>query len=147
MSPKAPRNIGTLLNDPSGHLSTITRHVRHLQRLNEALYAILPVRLKSHVVVANFTGGILVLCADSPAWATQLHYHLALVMEALRKQLPGLQDIRVRNARPMPATAEKNKPRQMQLTRKSSNCLSICADHVNDQKLRNALRRLARYGR
>ena len=147
MPPKAPRKLGTLLNEPGSHLSAITRHARHLRRLNEALYAILPARLKSHVVVANFTDGILVLCADSPAWATQLHYHLALVTEALRKQLPGLQDIRVRNTRPMPAAPQKCKPRQMQLTRKSSNCLSICADHINDQKLRNALRRLARYGR
>jgi len=146
MSSRPPQIVATLLTSADGRLRTLLQHARYLQRLNDRLYDILPARLKSHVALANVTKTSVILCAESSAWATQVHFHVSELLEALKEDLPGITDIKIKTARPMSPDRKRLAARQPRISATTKRCLSTCADGIEDPGLRKALRRVAERG-
>ena len=137
-----------------GESVTITRHGRPVARLvpvedsdrdraNRAMHAYLPPHMQDHARLIKLDSGGWVIQTDSPAWATRLRY----VLPELRRQLgehfkteiPKLQ-VKVR------PQAEKQSPpgRRIELNAKNADLLRGVAANVSDQRLGDALMRLAK---
>ncbi len=120
---------------------------RRIARLNAALSRLLPAGLAGHCRVANLRDGILVLAADSPAWASRLRFHADKLLKSLNKEC-DLGAGRVRTI-VVPAAALPTRrpiPRKP-ISSHTARLIEQCADGIGDPALQAALRRLARRSR
>jgi hypothetical protein len=128
-----------------GTLHAISSHARQLESLQRIIQACLNEPLCSHVQLANYRKGLLILQTDSPVWASKLRY---LVPE-LRKQcqlhpsFQSLRDIRILVApfRAEPRPVQRPQPR---LSAASRQILESTAENINDPGLKASLLRLSR---
>ena len=94
---KTPTRIGSLVAaDPI--LQRLLARARALQTLDEVVRAWLPDKLAEKVKVAVVREGVLVLCAESPVWATRLRYEVPTILEraSLHPELNHLKAVEVR---------------------------------------------------
>ena len=94
---KTPTRIGALVAaDPV--LQRLLTRARALQQLDEVVKTWLPGKLAEKVTVAVVREGVLVLCAESPVWATRLRYEVPNLLEkaALHPELNHLKAVEVR---------------------------------------------------
>ena len=94
---KTPTRIGTLVAaDPV--LQRLLARARALQQLDEVVKTWLPEKLAEKVKVAVVRDGVLVLCAESPVWATRLRYEVPTVLEKASQhpELSHLKAVEVR---------------------------------------------------
>ncbi len=142
---KRPVEISRILYRRSGELRPLAERVRALQRAGDAVKQCLPAALSAHVELANLRGRVLVLSADSAAWATRLRFHRkALLRDVSSATGSEIGDLRI-----------KVSPREELLRRvapprppgeKARRHMHNVADHIGDPGLADALRRLADNG-
>lgn len=87
----------TWLSHSGGTLATLLAKARVLDTLTARVRPHLPVPLRNHCRVVNIEDRLLVLAADSSAWAMKLRFQAPTLIEALRgsKDLAALQTVRV----------------------------------------------------
>ena len=137
-------SVSDLVARPSGDLARLLAHARHLAELDGALREFLGEPLGQHCRVANVTDRTVTLLADSPAWCSRLRFRGTEVLQHLRRITgrPAFSHIVVR-VRPPHAVRPEPLRRRPRLSGATAKLLRSVAAGTEDQRLRNALLRLA----
>lgn len=128
-----------------GHLKQLTAQAARLDKLDRLLKAGLPPSLQDHTRLAAIRDGCLVLHVDSAAWATQLRYRTPEILAQLPAE-PEFDEVRSIRIRTRPAEhrdATHTAPARP-LSQASVDAVLAQADCTDDERLREALLRLAR---
>ena len=142
------KNIVRLLAGSPDGLQAVLNHSQRLETLNRVLRGCIPAPLNQHCQVANLRDNILVLHADSSAWALKLRYGSRTLLQQLRQRgMPGLDTIEVKVRPPNPTLHRPEKIRSVQMSAKTAQLLDSIASGINDSPLKNALQRLAQHGK
>ncbi|EKT55919.1 DUF721 domain-containing protein [Providencia sneebia] len=81
----------------SNPLRTIQRNAMAINKLNQAVKALLPTEIKPMCRVANYRNSILVIEVANASWMTRLNYEKLNLLSALRGSiLPSLSSIDIR---------------------------------------------------
>ena len=83
--------LGVILGRDA-NLADLCQRGRHLQRLDKKLKRRLDPGLQDYFELANIRGDVVVLLAESPAWAARLRYQVPLILAAC--QALGLDSIK-----------------------------------------------------
>ena len=137
------RTAADCLRGPRGRLATLMAQSDRLIRINRLFQALLPPHLQPHARLTSLTPQHWLVETDSAAWATRLRYVLPGLQSQLgaelRQTVPPLK-LQIRPAAPEPPVPIR-RPR---LTRTGAEALEGAARDVSDERLGEALRRLAR---
>lgn len=95
------KSVGKLLQDTSGELGGLLAHAERLQRAQRLLHAHLPVPLAQHCQVANIKEDMIVVHADSSAWAAKLRFQVAGMLGHLiqQQEFSSLRAVRIKVSR------------------------------------------------
>ena len=129
-------------------LRVIERQPVALIRLEKRISGYLDPKLASHTRVANARDGILVLQADSPAWAARLRQQVPTLITRLREtgETGPVEQIRV-TVRPADQTGPPPARPMARLSSRSAAEIEAAAEAIDDRALGSALKRLARHRR
>jgi hypothetical protein len=114
--------------------------------LDERVKKLLAPPLDQHARVASLRDQVLVIQADSPAWAARIRYlvpELLGQLDASTGQFPRIQSIRVRVA-VEPCAQAREPAHRPPVSVQAAVELRRQAETVSDDRLRDALLRLAR---
>ncbi|HLA74973.1 MAG TPA: DciA family protein [Gammaproteobacteria bacterium] len=142
---KYPKAVGKLLIEEGGDLRRLLDHAQRLQQATRIVHEGLSPPLNEHCRVANIKDSMLVLHADSPAWAAKLRFQVAAMLAQLNRA-PGfgeLRSIRVKvcpQARVQPEVVSK--PRS--LSPRVAALISSVAETSTDPALKEVLLRLSK---
>jgi len=127
-------------------LKQLTAQAERLEALDRLFGRDLPAQLRAHVRLAAVRDGCLVVHADSAAWATQLRYRTPEIIASLppEPEFAGVRSLRVRNR--APAAEATPMPARARMSLDAAAAIEAQAQHTDDERLRAALRRLARRG-
>lgn len=129
--------------NPQG-VARLLAQTRELTALAEVMARGLSPHLLSHCRLANLRGGILVLQADSPVWASRLRYSLPALIEHLQGHgWPQVKEARVRVKPPLPPALPG---RRAVMSDKTGTLLKTVAAACTDPEMAAAWRRLSRHG-
>ncbi len=121
------------LLDISRSISSMTDRVRTMISGPESQHVQSVTPSKSGVIVWT----------DSPTWASRLRFHVPALTHRL-KQCDGFAGVEHVAIRVLPAEApQPEAKRQVAMSMQSAETLWVCANHVSDPELSDALRRLA----
>lgn len=142
---KAPKPLFKLLHGSSEGLSRLLAHARRLAAIGRTVDSVLGHPLADHCRVSNLRGNILVVQADSPAWAARLRYRAPALLATLRapETLPELRNIQIKI---IPQTARPGRgraTRQIRMSASTARLIDTVAASMDDPTLQSALRRLA----
>lgn len=135
------RGVGTYLNGT--RLRRIAKLIGEQQSLVSAVRQVLPASVAAHCVSAVIEGSRLTLFADSVVWATQLRFLGPEVARMLGSRIQTPYEVRVRVAPPKAYAQSPAISVIKPLSRATGRLLSETAASVSDQRLQEALRRLA----
>ena len=122
---------------------------QHLAKLNRVLQTTLEQHQIKQCKIANFRNGTLILETASSVWLNRLNYARLQIIQALRKELPGLVSLEVninpelakRKSAPV-ATQTQVKPNPRKLSQTASDHIMALAETAPDG-LKEKLERLA----
>lgn len=139
-----PSQLTKLLDQSASAAGNILRRGQYLQRLNQLLSRVLDTESRLHCRIGNVRDGLLILYTDSTAWATRLRYQAPALLAQLQQQkgLEGLQKIELRV---LPEGKQEVKHQKASLSNEAASCITACADGIEDERLRNALKHLAKH--
>ena len=128
-------------------LSELVGQTKLLVKIDKLVQRHLDIPFKMHCKVANYRENTLYLHVDSPAWATRLRFATPSLVPKLQqsKELAGLKDIQIYQAKIIPPHKPKKKAIKKRLSKDTADQLNCLADCVTDEKLAKALKRLARH--
>ncbi|NIR28599.1 MAG: DUF721 domain-containing protein [Gammaproteobacteria bacterium] len=140
-------SVRELVSGTASPLRGLLQHARDLERVDGLVRQHLGTPLNRHCRLANLTPRTVVLHADSPVWSARLRYRTPDILALLRRRLkqPGLREAQVR-VRP-PAQPAPRPPARPRLSAGTAALLHSVAEGIEDPRLRQALRRLARHRR
>lgn len=110
------------------------------QRLLTQVTGLLPAPLHEHCVGAQASGGVLLLHADSPLWASRLRFQAPALLKMLRQQGANFNSCQVRIQPPLRRTDTR---KGAQLSTTAAQQLDQLADGIGDSALSQALHKLA----
>jgi len=141
------RNPDVLKRSPDT-FQAVLNHTQRLEALNRTLRGCIPAPLNQHCQVANLRDNILILHADSSAWALKLRYSSRVLLQQLRQRgVPGLNAIEVKVRPHNAAIRRPEKIRHAHMSGKTAQLLDSIASDISDDRLKVALQRLARHGK
>ena len=139
------RRINQCLN---AQLSTICQKTIQLEMLNQKINRYLPETLQGHCQVASFNQGKMMLVLDEVSLATELHYFLPTLRDALRTQggLHQLASVNINSRAGAVATVIRPKKRleAINLSSKARVVIEQASIDCDYEPLKNAWRRLGR---
>ncbi len=142
MSNGKPRPLRDLLETGCGGVAaTLLNRARVQQNLTLQARKLLPANLDRHLQAAVVRDGLLVLVADSPAFASRLRYCGSAVLTGLG--LPAGTTLRVKVGTLAPGNSMKRAPERRTLSAQSADLLRRVASTIEDAHLREAMLRLA----
>jgi hypothetical protein len=127
-----------------GHLSELLKRAQALEKLNAYVKTLLPQPLQAHCQVANLRDGVLVMQVDSSAWASQMRFVQASVLQAWQvesAQIPRPKQIVVHIVSRYQAPPVV--PVKPLLSQHNAELLQSTADCLADSALSHALQKLA----
>lgn len=119
----------------------VLQKAQRLQQMQTQLSQLLPADLAPHVTLTNLRGSLLLLSADSNAWAMRLRYLCPDLLAQLRQKGWPCQRIDIKVATgyappPAPTVQRKLSPTARQLLRQT-------AQHLDNPELAASLKKLA----
>ena len=141
----SPARLGRIVTRLT-QLKQLTAQAERLEALDRLFGRDLSAALRAHVRLAAVRDGCLVVHADSAAWATQLRYRTPEIIASLpaEPEFAGVRSLRVPNR--APAAAPPPMPARARMSLDAAAAIEAQAEHVADERLRAALRRLAQRG-
>lgn len=139
---KTPVPIQKVLTGSSEELHRLMDRAAYLAHLNAKLAHLLPKPLADHCQVSALKGRTLVIYSDSPGWTTKLRFSAPLLLKTLKKDGIEAIDTKTHPLHSPPPVVK----RRARMSKSSSEQLSSIAETISDQKLRNAIKRLASRG-
>lgn len=140
--------VNHILKQDSKGLSGLFKNVERLRELNQLFAQHVDKGLASHCSIVNITNGSLIIIADNGSWTTQLRFHIPDLLEKFRQHplLHGLKSITCKT-RPdfkLENPAKKRKrPGMKKISQKASLEILRDAETIQDEKLRQVLKRIA----
>lgn len=150
MEHKFKRSLADLLQI-SPTLSALTSRVRDLEKINQIILQKLEPEVAQNCQVANLRNGILYLATTSPAWHHQLRFLTSDLLSQLRTEPDwmGLKSIEIQVQQPstpyVPLEQQPSKPQR--LSKENAELLSEAAASLSNDKLSDALLKLAKHQR
>lgn len=141
------KKLASYLSDAALRRLGIAVDREHQQALEQVWVEAAGQPLATHVRPLRYTDGCLILRAESPVWASKLRHQPQRIISALRRhaifhELIGLQ---VRVMPPEQAAAPRRTGHVVRkLSMQTQALLDSVAEHMPDEALRDALRRLGR---
>lgn len=143
---RTPYPITRILHQKDTGLRNLAVRVRILQNLGNALKRCIPANLAAHAEVANLRGQVLVISADSAAWATRLRYHRKAVLRHLSAECGvEIRDMRIKIS-PRQELLRQVSPPEPPGPEARQNMLEA-AERITDPELAGAMRKLAENGK
>jgi len=127
--------------------SSIASHLAQLQKINRALYEIIPIEFLGHVQVGGTPqNGIIHIYADSPAWSAKLRFYQSSIATGLTTQTGlNIKSVLI-SVHPKTAGFRKTHSlKRLALSRKASQLLTSLAKNTEDPELKRALSALAKH--
>ncbi|HEX5055351.1 MAG TPA: DciA family protein [Gammaproteobacteria bacterium] len=126
--------------------SSIASHLAQLQKINRALYEIVPIEFLGHIQAAgNPENGIIHIYTDSPAWGAKLRFYQSSITTGLTTRT-GLNIKSILIAVHPKTRDRKTQPlKRPALSRKSAQLLTALAKNTEDPELKRALSALAKH--
>ena len=122
--------------------NSVLKRAAILKKLTFQLTSLLPAQFIGNCQVAEVSGEHLTIAVSSPAWSSQLRYHLPTI----KKSFP-YQHIRILVSPEMTGVFQVEKTKQPHhLDPQAANQIASAAATINDPQLKNALLRLAQQG-
>ncbi|MCK5395580.1 MAG: DUF721 domain-containing protein [Gammaproteobacteria bacterium] len=136
------------------------QQAKKLAQYTRILHQILPIECRNHVQVANIRQQNLMLITDSPVWTTRLRQLSPQILQFLRENNTNaitsdntqiIHHIQIstryqsNGTREQQAHAKKKQDRPA-ISEKTANLLSQSASSIGDQRLKDALLRVASHG-
>ncbi|MGD8709758.1 MAG: DciA family protein [Ectothiorhodospiraceae bacterium] len=140
-----PRRLGGFLRGSAGSLGRISEYAKRTGSRQRALQSHLPRELAGHWQLARLDSDELGIVADSPVWASQLRFRQTELLAASEKII-GSSPRRCRITVDPPRLQRRNREARRQLSPAGAESLRACAGAVEDERLRDALLRLASRG-
>ena len=143
MRTKRPQPVDRVLANPRSMLAQLKNEADHLRTQQAALHGALPEALRPRCQLARVEdNGELLLVTDTPAAASQLRYLGASLCDRVTGRR-GCSPTRVR-IRIEPQRAPREGPKQeRKLSQTAASHLSAAARHQPNERIRQALLRLA----
>ena len=130
---------------PQGKVADLITRARHIQRVARRVAPLLGEELAAHCRVAQLDRQVLVLIADSPAWANRIRFQGPQIQRDLAAAGMPVSRLEVR-VRPPEAPPREEIPIPIKpLSEHSAKCLEALASAHADSPLGAALQRLARH--
>jgi hypothetical protein len=126
--------------------ASIARQLAQLQKINRALYEIIPIEFLGHIqATGNPQNGTLHIYADSPAWAAKLRFYTPAITAGLT--IHAGFPIKSVHISIHPKTMDRKTPRFKKPTLSSSSAqlLTALAGDTDDPELKRALSNLAQH--
>ncbi|HEY5701898.1 MAG TPA: DUF721 domain-containing protein [Gammaproteobacteria bacterium] len=143
--PTTFNSVNSILENDKSALADLLQHIRRLQALDRELSTCLGQPLSGHCCIANITDDMLVLHADTSAWAAKIRYLTPNILEHIRRecQLPSLKSVRIR-VLPKQSEPQKQKSPVPGITARTSSFLEQAAVSTSDPELRTRFLKLAK---
>ena len=149
---KRPQLARTLLKEKSSDtsLSNILAAADYLRRLEQIVTKYLPDAFKQHCRISSYDCGKLIILCDSASWSSKFRFHAKHLNTKLRHhhEFSGLIEISaLTNLRALSlASTYRRKPsKAKKISVENKSLLLETAKIESDQKLSDALRRLAEH--
>ena len=140
---KLPRRI-SLIVTKFDRLKQLCDQAVRLGELDNRLKMHVPAPLSKHIRLATIRDGLMVVHADSSAWAAQLRFKTPELLEQLADD-PVFEPIRSIRIRSVSETAPQAPIRRRpSISSESAAALEAQASSIEDSAVRDALMRLAR---
>lgn len=134
------KSLGTYIPFP------IASQLAQLQKLNRALYEVIPIEFLGHIQAAGIPqNGTLHIYADSPAWATKLRFYKPNIAAGLTTLLDSaITSVRI-SIHPQTGSRKRELFKKPSLSRNSAELLASLAKNTEDPELKRALSALAKH--
>lgn len=137
--------IGEHLSGSHNSLATIFEKASLLRQLNDLFKNAIDPELAKHCLVANYRSSILVVEAQSAAWAMQIRYRANELIKNLRaldvfKKLERIECYILPNSESLKTIPDKT----INLSKEDAELLISTSESIKNPALKNALLRLAK---
>lgn len=143
--PANPRQVSQILNQrPS--LQHLLAEIRHQQQLLHLIQHKLPTKIASHCLAAHIQDAQLCISVDSPVWASQLRFRTPELLGELRRQMPGIANVKVRVVPPNVTTVARSNTKKVPrhaCSEATIQQIQTTAEYTDEANLSAALKRLA----
>ena len=148
MTDKTSKKPLSYLDNTGGTVNALWHKLKRMEQLSALVNQHLDKNLREYCKATSLIGGKLTLVAANSSIASQLHFQSAELLRKL-KQEPGLQgvntihckvQVQTKRLRAAPVKERAVKP----LSAQAAKVISEIADGIEDEKLRAAMKRLAR---
>lgn len=131
MSSKVAKTVTKILLNSTSHMRDLLAHVSRIEDLNILVRNLLPAPLDQHCRIANVRGDVLILHADSAAWASKLHYQIPILQLQLAESGPSFQiQVKVRPFTDIAAT-----PKATRLLKERATLIATRANDISNPEL------------
>lgn len=126
--------------------SSLASRLAQLQKINRALYEIIPIEFLGHIQAAgNPQNGTLHIYVESPAWGTKLRFYKSAIADGLTNRLRlNIKSILV-SVHPQAGERKARPQKKPALSRTSAHLLASLAKNTEDPELKRALSALAKH--
>jgi hypothetical protein len=140
-----PKSLSRVLQNNRGTLRDILSHATFIEQLNDVLLKHLPGEYAGHCQAVTLRQYILVVAADTPAWAARMRYFSAELLIKLRQEpvFRNLKKIQIRVV-PRSLIPRTPPPEQKYISGKSASVIQDAVKSIKDPKLKKSLLKLAR---
>ncbi len=145
--PTTPKKASSLLHGrQSSTLQPLISYASHLQQLTKRIQNALSEPFASHIALANIRNGVATILVDSSTWLGKVRYLAPLIQQTLQQQ--GLNITRVEfKADPNQHAAREIEYEPAIMSPETGQLLENFSESVENQKLKEALKRLALHGK
>lgn len=126
--------------------SSIASRLAQLQKINRALYEIVPIEFLGHIQAAgNPQNGSLHIYVESPAWGTRLRFYKSAIADGLTARLGlNIKSVLI-SIHPQAGERKARFQKKPSLSRNSAQLLASLAKSTEDPELKRALSALAKH--
>lgn len=123
----------------------LTQHLDELNVLSDSVASLLQIDRKIHTLWVSIKKNKLLLMTDDSSFATQLRFQQALIQQHInQKFLIKLKEVKIKVIAPKPQAHEQVKKKCFRISAQNARVLSSIAKDIDDDELRERLRRLGR---
>ena len=145
MAIKSHKSIKQIAESNASNFSKILKHVARLEKMNQAIKALLSPEMVAYCQVANYREGQIILEIKNAAIATLIRFQLPNLLSKIRQDptLAGVTSISyyiqpaIKKQIPILPLVNRN------LSPKNAQCLNDIAAGINDPKLKSLLIKLS----
>lgn len=146
MKKTKPKSISQIAN-PDSIVAGLQNKAQKLILLDKIFQSCVPKPMIGHVSLATIRDGLLVACADSPTWATNMRYDSPEILQKLKKlkEFPEVHSIKLIQSRGRQSKEiKRNQEKPKLLSEEVRDLLLQQSTVLKNKRIQNSLRKLAK---